>query len=121
MSYATDHAGALADVRAAGASVVFFRSSASLEGADGRLASAPASDGVFGYATEEETGQPEEYVAFGLTIGEGPRLFTVLEQYGAEVPIGGTALFGGKTYRVAAVKPYRPDGVVLFSSVFLAR
>lgn len=119
MSYATEHADALQELRNAGGSIVFTTERPGTEQSDGTFLNR-ASDTVMGYATEQD-GDPEEYGKLGLVAGEAPRLFVVTEQYGATPSLNQRALWGGSQYTVRSVKPYRPDGTALFSYVILSR
>ncbi len=121
MSYATEHAGALADVQAAGAFLTFTRTTLGAESSTGKFASAPATGMMLAYGTESG-GDPKEYEALGLTPLESPRLFVVCVTYGDIPQLGSRVAFGpGALYTVKSVKPYRPDGVAIFSYVIISR
>jgi len=121
--YATDHAGAKASVRAAGASIMFEvadSTAARSEDAHGNLAAARAGN-VLAYAVEDTSSMPEMYAAAKLVQGEAPLLFVVFDVYGASIEPGARAWWAGRWWAVRAVQPYRPDGTVLFAYVILAR
>src|SRR5689334_19777427 len=100
--YTTDHAGALADVRAAGASVSFTGS------------------GVAGYALRTR-GNPRRYQALKLVETESPTLFFVPSTFGSIPALNDLVTFGGKEYAVADVEPFMPDGTAIFSRVIVTR
>lgn len=121
MSYATEHAGALADVQAAGAALSFESTSLGTESSTGQFANAPVVTTMLAYGTED-AGDPKEYEQLGLTPLEAPRLFVVCVNYGDIPPLNSKVSFGpGAAFTVRSVKPYRPDGVAVFSYVILAR
>lgn len=119
MSYAADHASALADVRAAGAAVVFTLETPGVEQPDGTFAS-PTTTTVSGYAIENG-GDPNEYERLKLTTHEAPRLFFVATTYGEEPVPGMACTWAGKRHTVRSAKPFRPDGVALFTYTIVAR
>lgn len=117
--YLGDHAGALADVTAAGARVVFTSRRRTAEDAAG-VSAALMITTVTGYAIEDD-GDAEEYTRLGLTTGEAPRLFVVATPYGPIPPVGATVLWGGVPYMVRSSKPFRPAGQAVFTYVIIAR
>ncbi len=119
MSYAVDHASALADVAAAGVAVTFTLTTPGAEASDGASTSVTVSS-VSGYATDAK-GSPLEYQRLGLTPGEAPALFVVASTYGEVPALGAAVTWGGVAYTVRSVLPYRPDGTALFSTVIIAR
>lgn len=119
MSYAGDHAGALADVRAAGAAVTFTLDSPGAEQTDGTFAGA-TSQTIAGYAIEDG-GDPKEYERLKLTVTEAPRLFFVASTYGDEPVPGMVCLWAGRKHTVRSAKPFRPDGTAIFTYVIIAR
>lgn len=119
MSYASDHASALADVRAAGAPVTFVLEQPGTEQADGTF-STPTQRVVTGYALENG-GDPKEYERLGLTEHEAPRLFFVAETYGEEPDPGMTCVWAGRRHTVRSAKPFRPDGLAIFTYAIVAR
>lgn len=76
---------------------------------------------VLGYAVEQEKGGAEEYTRLGLTPAEAPMLFVVFDTYGASIDPGARAWWSGAWWMVMSVKPYRPDGTVLFADVIVQR
>ena len=115
--YAGDHAGALADVTAAGARTVFTHR-ARTEDTGGVSTHTVAT--VRGYAIGVD-GDAEEYVRLGLTAGEAPRLFFVADTYGDTPALGASCVWGGISYIVKSVKPFRPAGNAVFSYVIVGR
>jgi hypothetical protein len=118
MAYTADHASALTDVASAGAAVTFTLVTRT-QTASGTFGTATSST-VTGYATEDG-GDPIEYARLNLAQSEAPRLFFVPTTLGDVPPLGSTVSWGGATYTVRSSKPYRPDGVALFSYVIVAR
>lgn len=116
MSYAADHASAHAEVRANGTGIVFTLDTRT-EDASGIVSRVTTTQ--LGVATELPGAEAQEFAAVGLAVHEGIKLFVVNDVYGDTPPMGASALFGGVTRRVRSVKPYRPDGVTLFSEVIL--
>lgn len=119
--YATQHAKARANVRLKGTSITFrVREQQREKDAAGNIrASAPAD--TLAYAVETTDGAPEELAQLGLLETEAPRLFVVFDVYGENAETGTTAQWAGRTWSVRSVKPFRPDGVVLFAYVILSR
>lgn len=101
--YATDWAGALADVRAAGAAVSFVGATT-----------------VSGYAIRTK-GNPKRYVALKLVETESPTLFFVPSTFGTVPALNDLVTFGGTEYAVADVEPFMPDGTAIFSRVIVTR
>jgi hypothetical protein len=121
MSYAPEHAGALADVRGAGVAITFDSLDLGAESNDGRFEGVPVATTMSAFATEEG-GDPKEYERLGLTPLESPRLFVVCQTYGDIPPLNSKLTFGpGAPYTVRSVKPYRPDGIAIFSYVIISR
>lgn len=118
--YAAEHAGAYADVEAAGTSMAFIYDSPGTEQSDGSF-TGPTRMNVAAVALEVEGGDPKTYEALGLRASESPRLFVVTSTYGEEVPVGARTTFGGKKYTVRDVDAFRPDGAPIFSYVILGR
>jgi len=121
MSYAGEHSGALSDVREAGVALTFTSTVLGDESSAGKFADAPVTTTVSAFGTEDG-GDAKEYERLGLTPLEAPRLFVVCETYGDIPPLNSKVSFGpGAEYNVKSVKPYRPDGVAIFSYVIIAR
>jgi hypothetical protein len=118
--YASEHAGGLADLAAAGARITFTVDDPGTEDANGRFTGAGKTT-VSGYATDADGGDSKTYEALKLTESEAPRLLVFLDTYGDDVPMGSVATFGAVSGTVRDVKPYRPDGVTLFSYVIVQR
>lgn len=121
MSYASNHAAALASVRQRGTSLVFTGSGFPGENSDGTPAGAGAQTTVLAYGVEDVGGSPEEYARLGLIPGEAPRLFVVCDVYGDTPPIDGLCVWAGRTWQVRSVQPFRPDGLTIYAYVILSR
>jgi hypothetical protein len=118
-SYSAEHAGALADVAAAGAPVTFTLDSPGTEGVDGLFTGA-SSVSVAGHATEDG-GDAAEYERLRLAPSEAPRLFFVPTTEGDEPSVGASCTWGGRSHIVRSSKPYRPAGTALFAYVIAQR
>lgn len=118
--YATEHAGGLADLQAAGTAMTFTLDDPGTEQTDGTFSGGSRTT-VSGYATDADGGDPKAYEALKLTESEAPRLLVFTETYGDDIPLGASTRWGGALYTVRDVKPYRPDGVTLFSYIIIAR
>jgi hypothetical protein len=119
--YGAEHAGALADVMAAGAPIRFTAPTRTAEDAAG-VRTVAAATVVDGYATDAEGGRALLPGGMGqLVATEGPVLLVVCTEYGAQVPDGATCMWGGVPYTVQERRPYAPDGVPLFTIVTLTR
>ena len=107
MSYAADHAGALADLRTAGAAVTFTRTTNAYDEATGLLT--PTTATVTGYAIRD-MGSPDRYERLGLVPATHPTLWVTTATYGAAVLLGDTVTWGGKVLTVKDVEPVDLDG-----------
>jgi hypothetical protein len=104
MSYTTDHASALADVKAAGAAITFTLGATT----------------VAGYAIPIG-GMPKQYRSSRLVEGQGPVLFFVPTTYGQRPPLNALGTWNAKEYAVKSEEPFDPDGTAIFSYVALDR
>jgi hypothetical protein len=118
--YATDHAGALADVRAAGAAVTVVATLPGTHVPSTGLFTSPTTTTVAGVAIRTR-GIPERYAALGLVESEAPSLLFVPDTYGAIPPLGGVLTWGGVDYTVRDVEPLAPDGTAILSRLVVAR
>lgn len=118
MSYATDHAGALADLTASGAAVTFSYSTVTYTPATDAQTTTSAT--VTGYAMQVK-GEPRQYQALELIESEAPTLLFAPTTYGSLPPLRSTLTWGGETYSVRAVSPLAPDGTAILARVVVAR
>lgn len=123
MPYTTEHAGAVADLTAAGtASLVFTRRSPGTEGTDGTFAGATTS--LVRCVGMQVKGDPQEYAGANLTMHHMTTLLVAPTTYGVRaysdrflLP-GDTVPYLGQTFTVRAVlSVVAPDGVVLLARV----
>lgn len=120
MSYAADHAAALADLRAAGARVVFAAPTGRThDPATGMLTG--GAPGLVPGAAIRVRGNPTRYEALRLVESEAPTLLVALDDYSATVPLGAQVAFGQVTYTVRDVEPVAPDGTPIVLRVVVAR
>ena len=117
MSYAADHAGALADIKEAGADVTFSKNARTYDRGTGR--STVSAQSVVGYAIEVR-GSPRVYEALGLKITEAVTLVFAANTYGDIPNLGMTCSWGGETYTVRDVSPTAPDGIAILARVVVA-
>ena len=120
MSYAPDHAGALADLAEAGASVTFTFASPGTYTASTGLFSSETATTVTGAAIRI-TGNPLRYQALGLTQTEAPTLLFAPTTYGSLPVLGASVTFGGIAYTVRDVEPLALDGNAILANVVVAR
>lgn len=117
--YATDHAGAVADVAAAGAAVSFTLTTPGTYDATTDTYSTPTTVTVSGYAIE--TGNdPDVYIALSLIQSNPATLFFTPSTYGAFPKLGYAVTWGGIAFTVKKVTTLSPDGVVIAAWVVIA-
>ncbi len=118
MSYATEHASALADIRAAGVDVTFtLTTSTYTEATD--VESAPVETTVSGAAIRVK-GNPNEYAAMKLTQAGLVTLLFAPDTYGERPALSSVVEWEGSDYTVVGVSPTAPDGVDIISRVVIA-
>lgn len=120
MSYETEHASALADVRAAGVDVVFTKTVKGAYDASTNTFGPDTVTTVTGAAVRTK-GDPKKYAALNLIESEAPTLLFVADTYGDTPPLESAVDFGGNTYRVRDVDPLAPDGTAIFTRAVVAR
>lgn len=122
MSYAPDHAGALADLSADGAAVTFTLSTAGTHDPDTGLFTAPATASAVTGAAVQIAADPKTYARLGLLESEAVSLLVATTTYGASIALGATFTWGGQTYTVRDVGyGAAPDGTPIVSTVVGAR
>jgi len=109
VTYAADHAGALADLAEAGAAVTF---TLAVPGTYD-----PATDTTTGGTSVSVAGQAirlpgdrERYAALGLTEREAITLLFAPTTYGDTPAVGAAFTWGGETYQVESNDPLDVDG-----------
>lgn len=120
MSYAEDHASALADVQEAGTAVAF---TLDIPGTHvpttGRFTGA-ATQTVSGYAIKVKGEGADKGMQGGEVIEQAAqRLFFVASTYGDVPPPNSRATWSGSTWRVAKTRCLAPDGVAIATYVEL--
>ena len=102
--YGTDHAGAFADIKDAGAEVSFKKKTTTING-----------------VALQVRGDPEEYEALKLIEKATLTLLFVAETYGDSPPLGASCEWGELRYQVEASRKLAPDGVSILSRVIVSR
>jgi hypothetical protein len=114
-NYATDHLGALQDIRNAGADVTFTNSvTTTTESTD--VESAPVVTTVTGAAIRV-TGNPATYGGIDLTVVSPVTLLFAPDTYGERPALGSTVSWEGDTWTVQSVAPLSPSGSDIISRV----
>lgn len=125
MSYRDDWSSAFADVKAAGVSVTFTRTSAVAYDAATDRAGTPALSTIAGVAMKTKS-NPQRFSALGLDLVTMPTLFFVPSVYGlhSETPEfvmpGDVVVWNGRGMTVKDVDAFAPNGVVIFARVVVA-
>lgn len=112
--YATEHAGALADVTEAGTAVTFTKSTTTTNPSTAQVTTTTST--VAGHAIRVE-GDPETYERLGLTQSNPVTLLFTPTTYGQEPAKGSTFTWEGETRAVAHVEPLAPDGTTILARV----
>ena len=118
MAYATEHADALADVRAAGAPVVFTAVARTIDPLTGQVTEATST--VPGHALRVR-GRPDVYLALSLVESQAPTLLFVPDSYGGTPPLGSSVTWAGAEFTVRDVSPLAPDGTAILHRVVVSR
>lgn len=119
--YAGEHAGALADLAAAGVAVSFTQTSATYLDAATDETSTPITDTVTGYAMRVR-GNPVQYAAASLVESEAPTILFAPDVIGTLPRVGAVLTdFGGESYTVAQLFPVAPDGVAILARIMVSR
>lgn len=120
MTYASDHAGALADVKAAGATVTFTLSSPGTYDAATDTYTSAVTTYVSGAAIRV-AGNPLAYQALELIQSEAPTLLFTPTTYGSLPALQSAVTWGGATYTVRSVDPLAPDGTAILARIVVAK
>ena len=117
MAYTVEHAGALADLRAAGVAVTFTLTGGTYAPSTD-VETAPTSSTVTGYAirTKGQTSNASGSLVQAVAI----TLLFAPDTYGERPEVGATVAWEGATYTVVTVQPVAPDGADIISRVGLA-
>jgi hypothetical protein len=118
--YTGDHAGALADVRAAGADVVFTHTVPGSYDPATDTSGDPVITTLTGAAIRTK-GDPVRYERLGLTQSEAPTLFFVPNTQGDLPEPGSLVTWATVGYAVRDVQPLAPDGIAIAANVVLVR
>ena len=123
MSYATQHASALAKVTAKGAAVTFSKTTQGSYDATTDTAT-PSTATVAGYAIRVPAagtrGGPDIYSRLGLVESQAPMLLFVPTTYGETPEVGATCSWSGATLTVRDVDPLALDGTTLLANVVIS-
>lgn len=118
MSYAADHAGALADIQDAGTAVTFTTASGTYDPETDTYSSVGSAT-VTGFAIQT-TGDPERYEQLGLVKANPATLFFVPGTLGAAPGLGATVTWAGSGRTVKSQDPVAPDGTAIAWRVVVA-
>ncbi len=117
MGYATEHASALADIQAAGASVVFTLAVATY---DAPTDTQTTTNTTIAGAAIQVKGSPEQYAALSLTDLSPATLLFAPTTLGDKPALGATVPWGGSTQTVKSVDPVALDGSAILARVVIA-
>ena len=120
MAYADTHAGALADIADAGASVTFTTISAGTYTESTDTFSGGSTATVSGSAIEVK-GDPVRYANLGLVQLEPHTLLFAASTYGNDVALGATVTWNSAVFTVKAVDAVSPDGTPIIARVVVSR
>ncbi len=118
MSYSADHAGAYADVKAAGAAVTFSVVTQTYNATTDAMTGVTTT--VAGYAMQVR-GNPREFEALGVVERQPIVLLFAPTTYGDVPTLGSTVTWGGASYTVKDTMPIAPDGTAILSRVTVIR
>lgn len=123
MSFATDHAGALADLREDGAAVTFSTGTPGAYDAATDTFGAPTAASVTGYAiqTAPKAGEEEQFRALGSALDRRVMLLVAPTTYGGTVSPGARVTWASVDYTVAFVTAVAPDGTTILLRVGCTR
>lgn len=119
MAYESEHASALADVRAAGVGVSFVREAPGEYDAETDTWDDAGCSAVDGYAIQV-AGDAREYERLGLVEMEAPTLMFVAGTFGEAPGLGSVVEWAARMQTVRSVRPFAPAGVPIFSHVVIA-
>lgn len=117
MSFATEHADALASIGESGASVSFSHSVMTYDPITDAPIPTPVT--VTGKAIRVK-GEPQRYEELSLVESESPMLLFAPDTYGQSPPLGARVTWGGVTYTVRGVYPLAPDGTTILAKVMIS-
>lgn len=120
MTYAADHAGAYADVLAAGAAVTFSTYTPGTYAPATDAFSAASSATVTGVALEVGNA-PLKFDAEALTEAERKTFLFVPATYGDMPPLGATVAWASKVWTVRQVADLSPDGTAILGKIEVTR
>ena len=120
MTYATEAAGAYADILAAGEAVTFTLVTPGTEDPSTGAFGTPTSTTVTGAAVEIQ-GDPKRYLAPGVVVAQAAILLFASPTYGELPDLDAQVLWGADLYAVKHVKPLRPDGTGILARVVVTR
>lgn len=120
MSYAADHASALADIRESGAAVSFSVRNPGVPDPLTGLSTGGGTSSVAGHGLQLP-GNQERYRDLQLVSFMAITLLFAASTYGEKPAIGSTFDFMGSTWTVKAIDPFAPDGTPVIFTVIGGR
>lgn len=120
MTFAPQHASALATVSRKGAAVTFtFKNPGTYDEATG-LFSGASTTTITGSAVRVR-GNPKTYDRLSLKQSEAPTLLFTPETYGSLPEMDYTVTWNSIVYTVRDVEPVAPDGTAILAKIVVAR
>ena len=122
MTYTVEHAGAYADLLAAGASVTFTIRSGT-HAPDSGIFTAPTTSSVTGAAMRVKANRTEEdaYRTAGIVSDRVVCLLFAPTTYGSLPTLGATVTWNGETLTCKGITPLAPDGTAILARVWCVR
>lgn len=118
MTYAADHADALADLQSSGAAVTFTTRTATHDAATDTWSGTSATT-VTGAAIRvtPTAAERDRYRAAGLTVEQVVTLLFAPATFGSLPTVNATVVWGGSTLTVRDIGPLAPDGTAILARV----
>ena len=117
--YSADHAGALADVNAAGNAVTFTRDVAGTYDPETGVETGATQSTVTGSAIQVR-GNPDTYRELSLIESKAPTLFFTPDTFGEFPKPGDAVTWGSEVFEVRDVNHIRPDGNTIACRVVIS-
>lgn len=118
MTFAAEHASAVASLGENGAAVTFTHTAAGTHDAATETFGSPTVSSVTGYAIEVASSSEElSYAAGEMTVERLVTLLFAASTYGDLPALGSEVTWAGETRIVFAVRPLRPDGTTIIARV----
>jgi hypothetical protein len=120
MAYESEHASAVADIRAAGAPVTFTREKPGEYDAATDSWTEPMDWASADGWAMQVAGDPRQYERLGLVEIEAPTLMFAAERFGVAPGLGDAVTWADRRMTVKSVLPFAPAGVAIFAYVVVA-